>query len=330
MNESHVEAPPLTLFMSYSHDDAPHKLWVKNLATRLEHDGIHVILDQWDLPAGGDLPSFMHSMASADRVLTVCTPSYVTKANKGQGGVGYERMILTAQLMKDVNLEKIIPIVRMNTKEEASVPVFLGSKLYVNFREDADFEQNYQDLLMDIYGQRGRLRPVRGKNPYQNGQAPAPVQIEGEGEGERTSTAVNSSKMDGLVAGLSGYSNSSLASVVDFDFTNNNGQFLCGSGDQEFLTEWSNASNSSIHVYNDPFNISGVAIAKGAKNIDQISDPESYDFSSRSRTPKVGDVVVFKNINGKYMVAQIERIQASSHGDPVDRLVFAYSVLPSH
>lgn len=329
MKESHVETPALTLFMSYSHDDAHHKLWVKNLATRLEQDGIHVILDQWDLPAGGDLPSFMHSMASADRVLTVCTPSYVTKANTGQGGVGYERMILTAELMKDVNLEKIIPIVRVTTEKQASVPVFLGSKLYVNFREDTEFEQNYQDLLMDIYGQREKLRPVRGKNPYQIERATAPAPVAREGEGERTNSAVNSSKMDGLVAGLSGYSNSNLASVVDFDFTNNNGQFLCGFGDQEFLTHWSNASNSSIHVYNDPSSISGVAIAKGAKAIDQVSDPESCDFSSRSRTPKVGEVVVFKNIHGKYMAAQIERIQASSHGDAIDRLVFAYAVLPA-
>ena len=46
-------------FISYSHDNEDHKEWVLNLASRLVENGVNVILDQWNLSLGGDLPSFM-------------------------------------------------------------------------------------------------------------------------------------------------------------------------------------------------------------------------------------------------------------------------------
>ena len=47
---------PPRVFVSYSHDTEPHKDWVLQLATRLVANGVDVILDQWDLTLGGDLP----------------------------------------------------------------------------------------------------------------------------------------------------------------------------------------------------------------------------------------------------------------------------------
>jgi hypothetical protein len=62
-----------------------------------------VILDQGDLNLGGELPHFMETgLVGANRILATCTAGYVEKANAGLGGVGYEKMILTAQLMQKV------------------------------------------------------------------------------------------------------------------------------------------------------------------------------------------------------------------------------------
>jgi hypothetical protein len=95
-----------SVFVSYSHDDLDHKRWVLALATRLRKSGIDVTLDQWDLDAGDDLGSFMtNNLANADRVLMICTPNYVEKANEGKGGVGVERMILTAEEINGVRLD---------------------------------------------------------------------------------------------------------------------------------------------------------------------------------------------------------------------------------
>lgn len=81
-------------FISYSHDNKVHKEWVLNLATRLVKNDVDIILDQWDLGLGGDLPFFMEDrLTDVDRVICICSEAYVNKANAGSGGAGYEKMI---------------------------------------------------------------------------------------------------------------------------------------------------------------------------------------------------------------------------------------------
>ena len=117
---------PPKLFVSYSHDTEQHKDWVLTLATRLMANGVDVILDQWDLTLGADLPRFMEQgLSEAKRVLAICTDAYVQKANAGRGGVGYEKMILTAQLMQEISSDRIIPVVRSAHHSPSShIPFF--------------------------------------------------------------------------------------------------------------------------------------------------------------------------------------------------------------
>lgn len=104
---------PPRVFISYSHDSAPHKEWVLELATTLRNRGVDAILDQWDLKPGHDLPSFMETnLVACDYAVMVCTPKYVAKANSGSGGVGYEKMIMTSQSLKKISESRVIPIIR--------------------------------------------------------------------------------------------------------------------------------------------------------------------------------------------------------------------------
>ena len=101
------------VFVSYSHDSPDHKKWVAELAAKLLHNGVDVILDQWDLRYGDDVPKFMEKgVREADRVLMICSEPYVHKANEGQGGVGYEAMIVTGELVRDMGSSKFIPIIK--------------------------------------------------------------------------------------------------------------------------------------------------------------------------------------------------------------------------
>lgn len=153
------------VFVSYSHDDQEHKDWILTLSTRLVANGVNVILDQWDLKLGSDLPRFMESgLTEADRVLAVCTSPYVTKANEGKGGVGYEKMILTAQLMRDITADKIIPVIRRNTSAVV-LPTFLGSRVYVDFRDEGQYEGKYAELIREIHGVKMKPRPPWGRIP---------------------------------------------------------------------------------------------------------------------------------------------------------------------
>lgn len=158
------------VFLSYSHDSAEHKQWVLDLATRLVHGGIDARIDAWGVGGGTDLPHFMETqLAEVDRVIMVCTETYVKKANKGTGGVGYEKMIVTSSLMSSIGSTKIIPIIRQRSTNE--VPTFLGSKLYYNFSNDNEFESVIDELMREIHGSPLYKKPELGSNPYQTAQA---------------------------------------------------------------------------------------------------------------------------------------------------------------
>jgi hypothetical protein len=153
-------------FISYSHDNLDHKKWVLELAMRLRNNGIDAILDQFELKPGDDVPHFMETnLAKADKVLMICTENYVSKANHGHGGVGYEKMIITSTLLQKIDENKIIPVIRQSGTTE--VPTFLKSKLYINFSKSDDFEYSYDELVRTIHGSPLFPKPPIGNNPFE-------------------------------------------------------------------------------------------------------------------------------------------------------------------
>jgi TIR domain len=84
-----AKTPPV-VFISYSHDSDEHKKWVRDFATALRDVGVDVILDQWKIGPGDDVPKFMEqSVQKALRVVMVCPEQYVRKADHGKGGAGW-------------------------------------------------------------------------------------------------------------------------------------------------------------------------------------------------------------------------------------------------
>ncbi|MFV3368451.1 toll/interleukin-1 receptor domain-containing protein [Pseudomonas sp. NY15435] len=156
------------VFISYSHDSQEHKDWVYRLACDLvKRAGIEVVLDQWDLELGSNLPRFMHdAMNSADRVLVVCTDPYIQKSNGAKGGAGYEGAILTAELFRKQDSNKYIPLIRSATGD-LKVPDCLDGRLYTDFSRDDDYEARFTELKHEIYGVPLRPKPKRGKNPFE-------------------------------------------------------------------------------------------------------------------------------------------------------------------
>lgn len=153
------------VFVSYSHDSQEHKLWVLELATRLRSCGVDAILDQWDLGPGGDLPHFMEqNLMAASKVLMICTDRYVEKANRGIGGVGYEKMIVTADLMRNMEATRIIPIIRQ--QGTLNLPTFLGSKLFIDLSIKDQFETGFDQLLRDLLKAPLFVKPPLGTAPH--------------------------------------------------------------------------------------------------------------------------------------------------------------------
>jgi hypothetical protein len=155
-----------TAFISYSHDTPEHKAWVLQLATDLRAHGVDATLDQWDLAPGQDTAAFMErGVTGSTRVILVCTESYVRKAEAGSGGVGYERLIVTAELIQNIDTKKFIPVLRTNPSPKR-VPSFLGPRLYIDFSSDAEYPARLEQLLREILGAPAVVKPPLGPNPF--------------------------------------------------------------------------------------------------------------------------------------------------------------------
>ncbi|MGE4061065.1 MAG: toll/interleukin-1 receptor domain-containing protein, partial [Sphingomonadales bacterium] len=170
-----LRTPMPRVFISYSHDSEAHKAWVLSLSERLVGNGVDVVLDRWNLQLGSDLAKFMENgLASSERVIIVCTDRYNEKANEGAGGVGYEKRIVTGQLLNGADTTKLIPIIR-NVQGTEKLPTFMSGLLYIDWSDGLD--DPYQELLHDIYDQR-LVRPPLGPNPFATEPAPTSVNPE--------------------------------------------------------------------------------------------------------------------------------------------------------
>jgi len=154
------------VFISYSHDSPVHKKWVGELASKLIENGIDVILDQWDIGPGDDIPKFMEkSVTEADRVLVICTETFVKKADGGKGGVGYEAMIVTGELIRDLGTSKFIPVVRQKSKD-AVLPKAVSTRFYINLSEEQNFDEQFEILLRELHQVPTITKPPLGKSPF--------------------------------------------------------------------------------------------------------------------------------------------------------------------
>ena len=157
------------VFISYSWDtengDDEHKKWVRDLATKLRSHGVDVILDQFDLRLGDDLPFFMEQgLTISHLVICICSEKYTEKANAGKKGVGYEKRILANELLNDSDKKFIIPIVR-NNHSKKKLPTFLSGSLYVDF-DNEDFYNAYRALIERIYNIDTSKKPPLGTCPF--------------------------------------------------------------------------------------------------------------------------------------------------------------------
>ena len=256
-----------SVFVSYSHYSEDHKAWVLQLATRLRHNGVDTILDRWNLTLGQDLAAFIEQgLSKSKRVLCICSETYVRKSNLRKGGVGYEKRIMTAEVMADLDAHWVIPIIRDNARNDL-VPTFLAGCLYVDFRIDLRYEEKYEELLRSLLDEPILSVPPIGNNPFE------------------TIKRFSGQK---FIPSSAKYISPSPRGRVTFDYSNNNGRYCIGSGEQMFEIDLSKSSDRNIQLLNDPSSIRTVAIVMDCSEIEGILDARKYDGSSRIRRPNIG------------------------------------------
>jgi hypothetical protein len=167
-----------TVFISYSWSSEEHRQWVLELAKRFRGHGIDARLDQWDLRPGQDKYAFMERMvtdSSVKKVVIICDRRYQEKADKREGGVGDETLLITPEVYGRVDQEKFIPVVVERSENgKAYMPAYLASRMYIDMSLPAQFDEKYQELLRALYDNRQETRPPLGAPPeFIAGQVPS-------------------------------------------------------------------------------------------------------------------------------------------------------------
>ena len=138
---------------------------MRHLATQLQKNGVFTYLDQWDVHPGMDLTQYMETcVRDSDFVLLVCTSSFARKADSGRGGAGYEKGIVTGEIFQGVASRKFVPLLREGSPVE-SLPSYLKSRAYVDFRDDKSLDHNLESLLRHLHQSPRYVRPPLGTKP---------------------------------------------------------------------------------------------------------------------------------------------------------------------
>lgn len=157
------------IFISYSWGSKKHQDWIVNLGTRLMNDTVDVVLDRWSLKDGHDIHSFMEEMVKSKdifRVLIISDSKYKEKADDREGGVGTETQIITPNIYSNQKQEKFIPIVlERDIEGNPCLPIYLANRKYIDFSQEENFEDSYEELLRNILEAPAIPKPKIGNNP---------------------------------------------------------------------------------------------------------------------------------------------------------------------
>lgn len=161
---SEQENPKVFISYSWSNSD-----FARELAEKLTNDGIVVCFDQWDLRPGQDKYVFMESCVNnpeITKVLILCDRIYAEKANNREGGVGDETLIISSEVYEKTGQRKFIPvIIEKDEAENAYVPVYIKSRIYIDLSDGKIYGEEYEKLVRDIYEKPLYERPPLGQRP---------------------------------------------------------------------------------------------------------------------------------------------------------------------
>lgn len=91
-----------------------------------------------------------------------------------------------------------------------------------------------------------------------------------------------------------------MSAGAKFDFTTNGGRFTISVDDQpdspSWITRWNNCGASAIYMYGGSPGV--VALARYAREFNEIDDPDALDYGSNSPKIDVGSIGVMRNEHG--------------------------------
>ncbi len=168
MTETKAAEPKL--FISYSWTTPDHEAWVLQFAEELTSQGIHVILDKWDLQPGYDANAFMESMVSdpsVTKVLIICDEMYARKSDGRKGGAGTEAQIITPEIYAHTAQDKFAAVVRERDAEgKAFLPIYYKGRIYFDLTNASTYSTEFDKIVRWAWGLQLHVRPPQGGKPF--------------------------------------------------------------------------------------------------------------------------------------------------------------------
>jgi len=159
----------MKVFISYAWTNQKYVSFILSIAERLMADGIETIIDKWNLNAGQDKYVFMEQMVqdtSINHVLLMLNKEYKIKSDERRGGVGTEAQIISSDLYNKVDQTKFIPIVTEKSDSgEPYLPNYLKNRIYIDLSVEEYFEEQYEELIRQIYQRPQYSKPKVGVPP---------------------------------------------------------------------------------------------------------------------------------------------------------------------
>ncbi|MXN47202.1 TIR domain-containing protein [Shinella kummerowiae] len=157
------------LFISYSWSNQDHEAWVIGLAEELVSQGVHVVLDKWDLQPGHDANDFMESMVkdkSVTKVILICDEIYAAKSDDRKGGAGTEAQIITPKIYASAKQDKFVAVVRERDAEgKPFLPTYYGGRIYFDLSNPARYAEEFEKIVRWAWNKPLHVRPAQGAKP---------------------------------------------------------------------------------------------------------------------------------------------------------------------
>lgn len=112
---------------------------------------------------------------------------------------------------------------------------------------------------------------------------------------------------------------------ASFDFTKNGGVFTIKNGVDAFHTKW---GRRSMYQVNAAAGMAGkIGGQSGLTTLPSLSAAKLMDYSKPSRVVGEGEVVVFRNVQGKYVAVKLMRVDDAVSGGSQNKLTIRWKVL---
>jgi hypothetical protein len=137
-------------FVSYKWIGKQGDPWVEKFASDLRRAGIDALLDKWEVKLGESFTEYMSArIAECDVVLFVITTQSVAAVEQATGSGGALKFEMQMSAAKAISGDgRLIGVYR----EGSRPPHYLRDRRYVDFRDDAAYQDALQELIADLKG----------------------------------------------------------------------------------------------------------------------------------------------------------------------------------